>query len=49
MIVAEYLLAWSVVAAAVTFGLRLFSIPAEERYAQGLFATRGAGLRGRTC
>jgi hypothetical protein len=47
MIVAEYLLAWSVVAAAVTFGARLFRIPAEERHAQGLFAARGGGLRGR--
>jgi hypothetical protein len=39
MIVADYLLAWTAIAA-ITFGARLFRIPAQQRYAQGVFAKR---------
>ena len=40
MIIADYLLAWTAVAAAIAFGARLFRIPAQQRHAQGVFAKR---------
>ena len=45
MMIADYLLAWTAMAAAITFGVRLLRLPAEERYAHGLFANRADGLR----
>jgi hypothetical protein len=43
MMIADYLLAWTAIAAAITFGARLLRLPAEERYAHGLFANRVDG------
>jgi hypothetical protein len=46
MVIAEFILTWSVLVTALGFAARLLSGPGEERFARGLFRPdRGHSLR----